>query len=80
MDDPSAHPEEFPTAEDQAAERERLFNILRELVVWEKSNDERVLDAAKAEIRKSMGDEELSLLDPFAGGGCHTPRGSALRA
>lgn len=69
VDDPSAHPEEFPTAEDQAVERERLFNILRELVVWEKSNDECVLDAAKAEIRKSMGDEELSLLDPFAGGG-----------
>lgn len=69
VDDPSAHPEEFPTAEAQATERERLFNILRELVVWENSNDERVLDAAKAEIRKSMGDEELSLLDPFAGGG-----------
>lgn len=80
VDDPSAHPEEFPTAEDQAAERERLFGILRKLVVWENSNDECVLDAAKAEIRKSMGDEELSLLDPFAGGGCHTPRGSALRA
>lgn len=69
VDDPSAHPEEFPTAEEQAAERERLFNILRELVVWENSNDERVLDAAKAEIRKSMGDELPPLLDPFAGGG-----------
>lgn len=69
VDDPSAHPEEFPTAEEQAAERERLFGILRELVVWENSNDERVLDAAKAEIRKSMGDELPPLLDPFAGGG-----------
>lgn len=69
VDDPSAHPEEFPTAEEQAAERERLFNILRELVVWENSNDERVLDAAKAEIRKSMGDDLPPLLDPFAGGG-----------
>lgn len=69
VDDPSAHPEEFPTAEEQAAERERLFDILRELVVWENSNDERVLDAAKAEIRKSMGDELPPLLDPFAGGG-----------
>lgn len=69
VDDPSAHPEEFPTTEAQAAERERLFDILRELVVWENSNDERVLAAAKAEIKKSMGNEELSLLDPFAGGG-----------
>ena len=69
VDDPSAHPEEVPTVEEQAAERERLFNILRELVIWENSNDERVLDAAKAEIRKSMGDELPPLLDPFAGGG-----------
>lgn len=69
VDDPSAHPEEFPTVEDQAVERERLFGILRELVVWENSNDERVLDDAKAEIRKSMGDDLPPLLDPFAGGG-----------
>lgn len=69
VDDPSAHPEEFPTPEEQAVERERLFDILRELVVWENSNNQRVLDAAKAEIKKSIGDEPLSLLDPFAGGG-----------
>lgn len=69
VDDPSAHPEEFPTPEEQAVERERLFDILRELVVWENSNNQRVLDAAKAEIKKSVGDEPLSLLDPFAGGG-----------
>lgn len=80
VDDPSSHPELFPTEEAQTIERERLFGILRELVVWENSNDRRVLDAAKAEIKKSMGDDLPPLLDPFAGGGCHTPRGSALRA
>lgn len=69
VDDPSSHPEEFPDEESQAVERERLFNILRELVVWENSNNERVLDAAKAEIKKSMGDDLPPLLDPFAGGG-----------
>ncbi len=69
MDDPSAHPEKFPTVEEQAAERERLFGILRELVVWENSNNDRVLNAAKAEIKKSMGDDLPPLLDPFAGGG-----------
>ena len=69
VDDPSAHPEEFPTVEEQAAERERLFGILRELVVWENSNNDRVLNAAKAEIIKSMGDDLPPLLDPFAGGG-----------
>lgn len=69
VDDPSAHPEEFPTVEEQAAERERLFGILRELVVWENSNSDRVLNAAKAEIKRSMGDDLPPLLDPFAGGG-----------
>lgn len=69
VDDPSAHPEKFPTVEEQAAERERLFGILRELVVWENSNNDRVLNAAKAEIKKSMGDDLPPLLDPFAGGG-----------
>lgn len=69
VDDPSSHPEEFPTEEEQNAERERLFNILRELVVWENSNNPRVLDDARAEIKKSMGDDIPPLLDPFAGGG-----------
>ena len=69
VDDPSSHPEEFPTEEEQTAERERLFKVLEELVIWENSNDARVLDAAKNEIRKSMGDDLPPLLDPFAGGG-----------
>lgn len=69
VDDPSSHPEEFPTIEEQNRERERLFRILEELVVWENSNDQRVLDEAKAEIRKSMGDDLPPLLDSFAGGG-----------
>lgn len=69
VDDPSAHPEKFPTEEAQAKERERLFNILRELVVWENSNNQDVLDAAKAEIHASMGNDLPPLLDPFAGGG-----------
>lgn len=69
VDDPSAHPEQFPTEKDQVRERERLFNILRKLVVWENSNDEEVLAAAKAEVRRSMGEGPVELLDPFAGGG-----------
>lgn len=69
VDDPSSHPEEFPTVEEQNRERERLFRILEELVVWENSNDQRVLDEAKAEIRKSIGNDLPLLLDPFAGGG-----------
>ena len=69
VDDPSSHPEEFPTPEAQDTERERLFDILRRLVVWENSNDPKTLEDAKAEIRRSMGDDIPALLDPFAGGG-----------
>lgn len=69
VDDPSSHPEEFPTPEAQDTERERLFDILRRLVVWENSNDPKTLEDAKAEIRRSMGDDVPALLDPFAGGG-----------
>ena len=35
VDDPSAHPDRFPTEEDQKRERERLFKIIEELVKWE---------------------------------------------
>lgn len=69
VDDPSAHSEKFPTEEAQAKERERLFNILRKLVAWKNTNDQGVLDAAKAEIHASMGDNLPPLLDLFAGGG-----------
>lgn len=69
VDDPSAHPEEFPTESAQNAERERLFEILRKLVLWENSNNSKVLDAAKAEILKSTDGNPPALLDPFAGGG-----------
>ena len=43
MDDPSAHVDRFPTEEDQAAERRRLFGKLERLVVWENSNNPNVL-------------------------------------
>ena len=69
VDDPSSHPEEFPTEEAQNAERERLFGILEKLVVWENSNNTEVLEAAKAEIMKSTNGHPPALLDPFAGGG-----------
>ncbi len=69
VDDPSSHPELFPTEEAQNEERQRLFKILEDLVVWENSNNEDVLNAAKAEIMKSTGGNPPELLDPFAGGG-----------
>lgn len=69
VDDPSAHPELYPTEEAQNAERQRLFGILEKLVKWENSNDPEVLAAAKAEILRSTNNNPPALLDPFAGGG-----------
>lgn len=69
VDDPSSHPELFPTEEDQNRERKRLFKILEDLVVWENSNNEAVLEVAKAEILKYTNGNPPALLDPFAGGG-----------
>ena len=69
VDDPSARPEEFPTEEAQATERQRLFDIIEKLVVWEKINDEKLLNEAHTEIMKSTGGNPPAILDPFAGGG-----------
>ena len=69
VDDPSSHPELFPTEEEQNRERQRLFQILEDLVVWENSNNEAVLDLARAEILKYTNGNPPALLDPFAGGG-----------
>ncbi len=69
VDDPSAHPDKFPTEEAQEAERQRLFRILEELVKWENLNNEQVLEAARAEIVASCDGDLPNILDPFCGGG-----------
>ena len=65
------------------AEREELFQIIRDLVKWENTTNEEVLDRARAAIRKSWREtcemnkgqtgfdpEKLPAFhDPFAGGG-----------
>ena len=64
VDDPSAHPDRFPTEQAQARERERLFGIIEQLVELsnkkrgtrshrENINDEQVLEQAREEIRES---------------------------
>ena len=53
VDDPSAHPDLFPTEADQEKERERLFRLIEELVKWENTTNEKVLERARTEIRKS---------------------------
>ncbi|MEM9553680.1 MAG: DUF1156 domain-containing protein [Acidobacteriota bacterium] len=53
VDDPSSHPDLFPTEEDQEKERQRLFALIEELVKWENTTNEKVLGAAREEIWKS---------------------------
>ena len=53
VDDPSAVPEEFPTEEAQENERLRLFALISELVQWENTTNEQVLNRARQEIRRS---------------------------
>ena len=50
VDDPSAWPDLFPTEKKQEKERKRLFGIIEELVKWENTTNERVLEAARNEI------------------------------
>ncbi|TVM14044.1 hypothetical protein DPQ33_17925 [Oceanidesulfovibrio indonesiensis] len=71
------------TKEDAQKERERLFAIIRELVKWENTNNEELLEIAREEIRKSWRetcelnkgkpgfdpDKLPAFHDPFAGGG-----------
>ena len=50
VDDPSAHPDLFPTEKTQEKERQRLFRIIEDLVLWENTTNETVLQAARDEI------------------------------
>lgn len=69
VDDPSEHPEKFPTPESQKIERDRLFKIIENLVRWENSGNEEIFANALAEIKKSVGENIPAVFDPFAGGG-----------
>jgi putative DNA methylase len=69
VDDPSSHPDLFPSQDDQEQERKRLYAIIEKLVEWENSTNEEVLEAARTEIRNSCGGEMPSVFDPFSGGG-----------
>ncbi len=69
VDDPSSNPEKFPTEELQQIERDRLFEIIKKIVVWENSSNQSILNEAYNEIVKSVGNDLPAVLDPFCGGG-----------
>src|ERR1051326_4512160 len=53
VDDPSSLPDLFPTEKKQEKERQRLFKIIEDLVLWENTTNEKVLQAARDEIWQS---------------------------
>jgi putative DNA methylase len=50
VDDPSSYPDLFPTEKAQEKERQRLFRIIEDLVKWENTTNEEVLQKARDEI------------------------------
>ena len=86
VDDPSAVPEEFARAEGQENERLRLFALIIELVQWENTTNEEMLNRAQEEIRRSWrrccGDnaehpEAAELFNPEKLPGFHGPLADA---
>lgn len=53
VDDPSSHPDLFPTEREQKKERGRLFKIIEELVKWENTTNCEVLRSAEDAIWES---------------------------
>ena len=53
VDDPSSRPELFPTEQAQDQERDRLFNLIKNMVKSENITDKALLQVARDEIRES---------------------------
>jgi putative DNA methylase len=68
VDDPSSHPDKFPTEKEIELERSRLFSIIEDLVQWENSTNNEILSKARKEILKSCGGKLPPIFDPFSGG------------
>src|SRR4051812_15022787 len=69
LDDPSAHPDRFPTDEAQEAERERLLHLVERLVAWETAGDPALLAEARGELAAHSPGGLPAIVDPFCGGG-----------
>jgi putative DNA methylase len=69
VDDPSSHPERFPTPEAQDRERERLFSIIRRLMQKQLHKHPEVYAEARTEMLKHCGSRLPAVIDPFSGGG-----------
>lgn len=69
VDDPSAHPDRFPTVEEQDRERKRLQLLMERLAKWENIHDTDLYKEARQAILDSNDGIMPDVSDPFAGGG-----------
>src|SRR5450759_3155674 len=69
VDDPSSHPEKWPSEKDQEVERERLFGSIQKLMEKKLHEHPEVYAAAREEMLKHTGGQLPAVFDPFAGGG-----------
>jgi putative DNA methylase len=69
VDDPSEHPEKWPTEAAQNDERERLFDIIRRMMGKKLHEHPEVYAGARAEMLKHCDGKLPVVFDPFAGGG-----------
>ena len=60
VDDPSSWPDVFPTEKDQDRERQRLFRLIAQLVLWDNANNVTILEAAQREIALSFARGRLA--------------------
>ncbi|HEV8699208.1 MAG TPA: DUF1156 domain-containing protein [Candidatus Limnocylindrales bacterium] len=79
VDDPSEHPETWPTEEAQDAERERLFDIIRRMMGKKLHQRPEVYAEAHAEMVKYSDGGLPMVFDPFAGGGSIPLEANRLR-
>lgn len=69
VDDPENHPEKWKTEEEQNAERERLFGIMRDMMGKKLHEQPEVYARAREEMLKHCDGKLPAVFDPFAGGG-----------
>ncbi len=77
VDDPSAHPDLFPTEKKQEKERQRLFRIIEDLVLWENTTNETVLQAGARRDLAELAARLRRERRPSAGEGAVRPAQAA---
>ena len=74
VDDPSEHPEKWPTEDTQEAERERLFDIVRSMMEKRLHRRPQVYAEAYAEMLKHCDGKLPAVFDPLLWGRVYPAR------